>query len=155
MGIVLGPNRYGKAESHLVRIYRDTPRHEIRDLLVSTALSGEFDEAHIVGDQAAVLPTDTQKNTVFAFAKEMGVGEIEDFAVSLGRHFVATVPSVLSARIEVDGGVTPETAPLVAAAGANVLVAGSAVFKGGTRDSYAANISAIRKAADAARKAAA
>jgi ribulose-phosphate 3-epimerase len=53
--------------------------------------------------------------------------------------------------IEVDGGVTPETAPLVAAAGANVLVAGSAVFKGGTRESYAANIAAIRKAADAAR----
>jgi ribulose-phosphate 3-epimerase len=57
--------------------------------------------------------------------------------------------------IEVDGGVTPETAPLVAAAGANVLVAGSAVFKGGTRESYAANIAAIRHAADAARKAAA
>jgi ribulose-phosphate 3-epimerase len=57
--------------------------------------------------------------------------------------------------IEVDGGVTPETAPLVAEAGANVLVAGSAVFKGGTRDSYAANVAAIRKAADAARKAAA
>ncbi len=46
--------------------------------------------------------------------------------------------------IEIDGGVTPETAPLVAAAGANVLVAGSAVFKGGTRESYAANITAIR-----------
>lgn len=53
--------------------------------------------------------------------------------------------------IEVDGGVTPETAPLVVAAGANVLVAGSAVFKGGTREAYAANISAIRKAADGAR----
>jgi ribulose-phosphate 3-epimerase len=52
--------------------------------------------------------------------------------------------------IEVDGGVTAETAPLVAAAGANVLVAGSAVFKGGTRESYAANIAAIRSAADAA-----
>src|SRR5690349_3956839 len=34
--------------------------------------------------------------------------------------------------IEIDGGITPETAPLVVAAGANVLVAGSAVFKGGT-----------------------
>jgi ribulose-phosphate 3-epimerase len=53
--------------------------------------------------------------------------------------------------IEVDGGVTPETAGLVAKAGANVLVAGSAVFKGGTRESYAANIAAIRKAAEAAR----
>ena len=52
--------------------------------------------------------------------------------------------------IEIDGGVTPETAPLVAAAGANVLVAGSAVFKGGTQDAYARNIDAIRSAADMA-----
>ena len=50
--------------------------------------------------------------------------------------------------IEVDGGVTPETAPQVAAAGANVLVAGSAVFKGGTDEAYAQNIAAIRNAAD-------
>jgi len=49
--------------------------------------------------------------------------------------------------IEVDGGVTPETAPLVVAAGANVLVAGSAVFKGGTEAAYAENIRAIRQAA--------
>lgn len=46
--------------------------------------------------------------------------------------------------IEIDGGVTPETAPLVANAGANVLVAGSAVFKGGAIKAYADNISAIR-----------
>jgi ribulose-phosphate 3-epimerase len=52
--------------------------------------------------------------------------------------------------IEIDGGVTPETAPLVTAAGANVLVAGSAVFRGGTQESYAGNIAAIRNAADAA-----
>jgi ribulose-phosphate 3-epimerase len=52
--------------------------------------------------------------------------------------------------IEIDGGVTPETAPLVAAAGANVLVAGSAVFKGGTEAAYRTNIAAIREAADGA-----
>ena len=52
--------------------------------------------------------------------------------------------------IEIDGGVTPETAPLVVAAGANVLVAGSAVFRGGTKDAYAKNIAAIRNAADMA-----
>ena len=52
--------------------------------------------------------------------------------------------------IEIDGGVTPETAPLVAAAGANVLVAGSAVFKGNSVANYRANIEAIRAAADAA-----
>jgi ribulose-phosphate 3-epimerase len=52
--------------------------------------------------------------------------------------------------IEVDGGITAETAPIVAAAGANVLVAGSAVFKGGTREAYAGNIAAIREAAEKA-----
>ena len=53
-------------------------------------------------------------------------------------------------HIEIDGGVTPETAPLVAKAGADVLVAGSAVFKGGTKDAYRANIEAIRNAANGA-----
>jgi ribulose-phosphate 3-epimerase len=53
--------------------------------------------------------------------------------------------------IEVDGGITPETAPQVARAGANVLVAGSAVFKGGTPQAYRANIAAIRNAAALAR----
>jgi ribulose-phosphate 3-epimerase len=51
--------------------------------------------------------------------------------------------------IEVDGGVTPDTAPLVAQAGANVLVAGSAVFKGGAA-AYAHNIAGIRQAAETA-----
>jgi len=53
--------------------------------------------------------------------------------------------------IEVDGGIDPETAPSVVAAGANVLVAGSHVFKGGTREAYVANIAAIRAAAESAR----
>jgi ribulose-phosphate 3-epimerase len=53
--------------------------------------------------------------------------------------------------IEVDGGMTPETAPAVVAAGANVLVAGTAVFKGGTPDAYRANIAALRNAAAMAR----
>ncbi len=53
--------------------------------------------------------------------------------------------------IEVDGGVTAETAALVAAAGANALVAGSAVFKGGTPAAYKANIAAIRASAEEAR----
>jgi ribulose-phosphate 3-epimerase len=53
--------------------------------------------------------------------------------------------------IEVDGGITLETAPLAVRTGANVLVAGSAVFKGGTPDAYRANIAAIRRAAALAR----
>ena len=59
---------------------------------------------------------------------------------------VKRVKAMIGARpihIEIDGGVTPETAPLVVNAGADVLVAGSAVFKGGP-GAYAANIEAIR-----------
>jgi ribulose-phosphate 3-epimerase len=53
-------------------------------------------------------------------------------------------------RIQVDGGISPQTAPLVAAAGADVLVAGAAVFKGDGVEAYRKNMSAIRDAADAA-----
>ncbi|MDX2307946.1 MAG: ribulose-phosphate 3-epimerase [Hyphomicrobium sp.] len=53
--------------------------------------------------------------------------------------------------IEIDGGATPDTAALVAAAGANVIVAGSSVFKGGSKAAYAANIGAIRTAAEVPR----
>ncbi len=54
-------------------------------------------------------------------------------------------------HIEIDGGITPETAPLMAAAGADVLVAGSAVFKGGSVQNpapYGDNIRAVRSAAE-------
>jgi ribulose-phosphate 3-epimerase len=53
--------------------------------------------------------------------------------------------------IEVDGGITPETAAAVVAAGANVLVAGTAVFRGGNPEAYRANIAALRNAAATAR----
>src|SRR6185437_15119117 len=88
MGISLGANQYGKAESRVVRIYRDTPRHELVDLNVSTSLRGDFADAHVNGDQAHVLPTDTQKNTAFAFAKRHGVSSPEDYAIALGRRLV-------------------------------------------------------------------
>jgi ribulose-phosphate 3-epimerase len=71
---------------------------------------------------------------------------------------VKRVKALIGSRpidIEIDGGITPDTAPLVTAAGANVLVAGSAVFKGAGTEAYRANIAAIRSAADGAiRKAA-
>jgi len=102
MTIVLGANQYGKAENRLVRVYRDSPRHEIRDLNVSSSLRGDFSDAHITGDQAAVLPTDTQKNTVFAFAKEKGVRSIEEFALTLGDHFIGQTPKATGARIEIE-----------------------------------------------------
>ena len=100
--IVLGKNQYGKAENRVVRIYRDTPRHEIHDVNVSTCLRGDFSAAHLAGDQSEVLPTDTQKQTAYAYAKEKGLLSIEDYGLALARHFVHDVAPVDGARIEIE-----------------------------------------------------
>ena len=102
MAITLGPNQYGKAEVRLVTVRRDGPVHHLKDLTVSTSLRGELAATHLTGDNADVLATDTQKNTVFAFAKEAPVGEIEDFGLRLARHFVATQENIGGARVLVD-----------------------------------------------------
>jgi len=102
MAVRLGPNQYGKAENRVVRVVRDDDRHEIRDLNVSTSLRGDFADAHVSGDQSDVLPTDTQKNTAFAFAREHGIRSIEEYAVTLGRRFLEAAPAVTGARVEVE-----------------------------------------------------
>jgi urate oxidase len=102
MAIILGDHQYGKAESRLVRIYRDQPRHEIRDLNVTTALRGPFEPAYLIGDQSNVLPTDTQKNTAYAFAKSRGIEAIEQFGLDLARRFVHDIDPVEGARVEIE-----------------------------------------------------
>jgi urate oxidase len=99
---VLGADQYGKAETRLVRIYRDDARHQIRDLNVSTSLRGDFAAAYLDGDQANVLPTDSQKNTAYAFALDQGVTDIETYALTLARHFADDIEPVQAARVEVD-----------------------------------------------------
>ncbi len=86
--IVLGPNQYGKAEVRLVKITRDTPIHVIEDLNVTTQLRGDFETAFTEGDNSHVHATDTQKNSVYAFAKEHGIGSPEEFLLALGKHWV-------------------------------------------------------------------
>jgi urate oxidase len=98
----LGDNRYGKAEIRLMKVDRDQPRHVLHDLTVSVTLAGDMEEVHLVGDNGNVLPTDTQKNTVYAFAGEHGVGEIEDFAGVLARHFVDTQQAVRRATVSIE-----------------------------------------------------
>jgi urate oxidase len=102
MAIVLGDNRYGKAETRVVRILRDSDRHEIRDLNVSTALRGDFADAHQTGDQAHVLPTDSQKNTAFAYAEEHGVASPEDYATALAGRLMEACPAATSAQVRVE-----------------------------------------------------
>jgi urate oxidase len=101
MAIVLGPNQYGKAEVRVVAVDRSSPRHTLVDLNVSSSLRGDFAAAHTAGDNAHVLTTDAQKNTVFAFARD-GVGSPEEFGLRLARHFACSYEWITGARVEVE-----------------------------------------------------
>src|SRR5688500_14585512 len=101
MAIVLGPNQYGKAEVRVVAVDRSSPRHSLVDLSVSSSLRGDFTAAHTAGDNGHVLATDTQKNTVFAFARE-GVGTPEEFGLRLARHFAGSYDWITGARVAVE-----------------------------------------------------
>ncbi|MEU5974804.1 factor-independent urate hydroxylase [Streptomyces sp. NPDC047315] len=102
MPTILGQNQYGKAENRVVRIVRDGETHHIKDLNVSVSLSGDLDDVHHCGSNANVLPTDTTKNTVFAFAKEHGIDSAEQFGIHLARHFVTSQPAIHRARIRIE-----------------------------------------------------
>ncbi|MFI9630659.1 factor-independent urate hydroxylase [Streptomyces sp. NPDC052042] len=100
--VTLGQNQYGKAENRVVRITRDGDTHHIRDLNVSVALSGDMEDVHYSGSNAHVLPTDTTKNTVFAFAKKHGIDSAEQFGIHLARHFVTSQEPIKVARIRIE-----------------------------------------------------
>ena len=99
---ILGQNQYGKAENRVVKITRDGATHHIKDLNVSVALSGDMEEVHYSGSNANVLPTDTTKNTVYAFAKEYGIESPEQFGIHLARHFVTSQEPIRTARIRIE-----------------------------------------------------
>ncbi|MFF1477266.1 factor-independent urate hydroxylase [Streptomyces sp. NPDC058301] len=100
--VILGQNQYGKAENRVVKITRDGDTHHIKDLNVSVALSGDMEDVHYSGSNANVLPTDTTKNTVFAFAKEYGIESAEQFGIHLARHFVTSQEPIHRARIRIE-----------------------------------------------------
>ena len=103
MAVVLGFNQYGKAENRVVRVFRDGDPHEIVDYNVSVALSGGQEAPHLTGDNSPVLPTDTQKNTVYAFAKEDdAVAQPESFGIRLARHFVDNTEPITQARVKLE-----------------------------------------------------
>ena len=101
MRITLGANGYGKNAVNLSRIIRHEGYHEFRQVSVSVALTGDFDAAHTVGDNALILPTDTQKNTVYALARAHFTGPIEAFGLTLSQHFLSRNPQVSQVRIEI------------------------------------------------------
>ena len=102
MPTILGQNQYGKAENRVVKITRDGGTHHIKDLNVSVSLSGDMTDVHYSGSNAHVLPTDTTKNTVYAFAKEHGIESAEQFGILLARHFVTSQAPIHRARIRIE-----------------------------------------------------
>ncbi|MFI5955080.1 factor-independent urate hydroxylase [Cryptosporangium sp. NPDC051539] len=98
MTFSLGPNQYGKAGVRLVTVDGGV----VTDLTIASALSGDLEATHYTGDNSAVLATDTQKNTMYAFAREFGVGSPEEFGLRLGRHFVTSQKAISTARLTVE-----------------------------------------------------
>jgi urate oxidase len=103
MGVTLGHNQYGKDEIRVVRVLRDSEPHTLVDYNVNVRLVGDFDAAHLDGDNRNVVPTDTAKNTVFAHAVDDAVvTQPESFGLALARHFVDDIAPVSQARISLE-----------------------------------------------------
>ena len=91
---MLGANSYGKSGIRLVKLLRPGDLHEIVDLTVAVQFEGDFAAAHVDGDNANVLPTDTMKNTVYALAKNHPIGSPEAFGLDVSAHFLGASPQV-------------------------------------------------------------
>ena len=100
MSIKLGKNTYGKNAVNLSKIIRHPGYHEFRQISVNVVLEGDFETAHTIGDNSKILPTDTQKNTVYALAKEHFVSSIESFGLYLANYFITNNPQITQSRIE-------------------------------------------------------
>jgi urate oxidase len=100
MAIRLGENNYGKQRVRILQVAHHPYRHDIKELTLGIRLEGEFDSAHIKGDNRKVLPTDTMKNTVYALAKLHPIESPEEFSLRLADHFIARNPQVSRVRIE-------------------------------------------------------
>ncbi|WP_309570954.1 factor-independent urate hydroxylase [Deinococcus sp.] len=92
--VKLGENTYGKADVQVFKVYRETPRHRVRDVQVRVAMTGDFGAAHAAGDNTGLLATDTVRNTIYALAKQGFAGSVEDFGKELLAHFVQAGPKV-------------------------------------------------------------
>ncbi len=104
MSTTLSENRYGKSRVRLVKVERNGSRHQIKDLNLDIQLSGDFAAAYIEGANRRVLPTDTMKNTVYAFARRQPLGEIEEFGQRLTAHFLSRNAHVTWAQIAISEG---------------------------------------------------
>ena len=142
---------FAKAGSDIISVHAEAGPHLHRSLQMIQALGKRAGVVLNPGTPASVVePVIDLVDLVLVMSVNPGFGGQSFIGSAVDK--IRQVRMIAAGRpidIEVDGGINPETAGLVAAAGANVLVAGSAVFKGGPA-AYAANIAAIRQGAELA-----
>lgn len=98
----LGENRYGKSGVRLAVVTRGPDRHGFLDLTVDLRLEGGFEAAHVAGDNAAVLPTDTMRGAVYALAAEAPVRSIESFGLRLTGYLLDAAPAATRAEVGIE-----------------------------------------------------
>ncbi|RFB78957.1 ribulose-phosphate 3-epimerase [Methylovirgula sp. 4M-Z18] len=143
---------FAKAGSDRITVHAEAGPHLHRSLQAIRALGKRAGVALNPGtSETAIAHVLDMVDLVLVMTVNPGFGGQKFLASQLDK--IRAVKAMIAGReieIEVDGGITAETAAQVAVAGANYLVAGSSVFKGGAK-AYAANIAAIREAAMRAR----
>jgi urate oxidase len=100
--IELAENRYGKSRVRLIKVTRDDRGHDLREWTVEVLLKGDFESAHLHGDNSKILPTDTMKNTVYSVARSSQAASMEDYAKELADFLLGRNPQVDSASIRVE-----------------------------------------------------
>lgn len=99
--IALAENSYGKSSVRVMKVKRDRPLHTVCEWKVEVLLAGDFKTCFTVGDNSAILPTDTMKNTVYSRARESKAECIEDFGLELCEFFLHRNPQVDRVTINV------------------------------------------------------
>jgi len=99
--IELAENRYGKSRVRLMKVTRHPHGNDLREWTVQVLLKGDFDSAHLEGDNSKILPTDTMKNTVYALARQHAIETPEEFGLHLMEHFLTYNAQVSRVRIEI------------------------------------------------------
>jgi urate oxidase len=99
--IALGENSYGKSSVRVMKVKRDRPLHSVWEWKVEVLLAGDFKTCFTDGDNSAILPTDTMKNTVYSRARESKAECVEDFALELCEFFLSRNPQVERVAINI------------------------------------------------------
>jgi len=100
--IELAENRYGKSRVRLMKLTRHDHGHDLREWTVQVLLRGDFDTAHLEGDNSKILPTDTMKNTVYSLARTSKATSMEDYAKELADFLLGRNQQVESASIRIE-----------------------------------------------------